>query len=114
MLGLCILGVGALYFVGVAKSSIAKDSIVAFDISTILCLYLSTVTKSSTVTPLSVLSVITSTTENQYTNDEFANTKHYTGTFATAEGYLYFVDLEIVTSAEDEVQTATAKAKRIM
>lgn len=58
--------------------------------------------------------VITSTTENQYTNDEFANTKHYTGTFATAEGYLYFVDLEIVTSAEDEVQTATAKAKRIM
>lgn len=58
--------------------------------------------------------VITSTTENQYTNDEFANTKHYTGTFATVEGYLYFVDLEIVTSAEDEVQTATVKAKRIM
>lgn len=58
--------------------------------------------------------VITSTTENQYTNDEFANTKHYTGTFATVEGYLYFVDLEIVTSAEGEVQTATVKAKRIM
>ena len=58
--------------------------------------------------------VITSTTENQYTGDEFANTKHYTGTFATVEGYLYFVDLEIVTSAEDEVQTATVKAKRIM
>ena len=58
--------------------------------------------------------VITSTTENQYTGDEFANTKHYTGTFATVEGYLYFVDLEIVTSAEDEVQTATVAAKRIM
>lgn len=58
--------------------------------------------------------VITSTTENQYTDDAFANTKHYTGTFATVEGYLYFVDLEIVTSAEDEVQTATVKAKRIM
>ena len=58
--------------------------------------------------------VITSTTDNQYTGDELTNTKHYTGTFATAEGYLYFVDLEIVTSAEDEVQTATAKAKRIM
>ena len=58
--------------------------------------------------------VITSTTYNQYTHDEFTNTKHYTGTFATAEGYLYFVDLVIVTSAEDEVQTATVKAKRIM
>lgn len=58
--------------------------------------------------------VITSTTDNQYTNDEFANTKHYTGTFATVEGYLYFVDLEIVASAENEVQTATVKAKRIM
>lgn len=58
--------------------------------------------------------IITSTTENQYTNDEFANTKHYTGTFATVEGYLYFVDLEIVVSAENEVQTATVKAKRIM
>lgn len=58
--------------------------------------------------------VITSTTENQYTDDAFANTKHYTGTFATVEGYLYFVDLEIVTSAQYEVQTATVKAKRIM
>lgn len=58
--------------------------------------------------------LITSTTENQYTNDEFANTKHYTGTFATVEGYLYFVDLEIVVSAENKVQTATVKAKRIM
>lgn len=58
--------------------------------------------------------VITSTTRNQYTNDEFANTEHYTGTFATVEGYLYFVDLEIVVSSEKEVQTATVKAKRIM
>lgn len=58
--------------------------------------------------------VITSSTANQYTNDEFANTEHYTGIFATVEGYLYFVDLEIVVSAEYKVQTATVKAKRIM
>lgn len=58
--------------------------------------------------------VITSTTANQYTNDEFANTEHYTGTFATVEGYLYFVDLEVVVSVGNEVQKATVKAKRIM
>lgn len=55
--------------------------------------------------------VISTTDDSQYTSDSLAGTKHYIGTFATVEGYLYKVELEIQCEDGDRTKFKSGKIK---
>lgn len=58
---------------------------------------------------------LTSSTDNQYTGIDLKNTIYLTGSFVTAEGYLYLVILEIVVSEDKTIQNSSKlKIKRIL
>lgn len=58
---------------------------------------------------------LTSSTDEQYTETDLKNTIYLTGSFVTAEGYLYFVILEIVVSEDKTIQDSSKlKIKRIL
>lgn len=58
---------------------------------------------------------LTSSTDNQYTVIDLKNTIYLTGSFVTAEGYLYLVILEIVVSEDKTIQNSSKlKIKRIL
>lgn len=55
--------------------------------------------------------VISTTDDNQYTSNSLAGTKHYIGTFATVEGYLYKAELEIQCEDGDRTKFKSGKIK---
>ena len=58
---------------------------------------------------------LTSSTDNQYTETDLKNAICFTGSFVTAEGYLYLVILEIVVSEDKTIQDSSKlKIKRIL